>query len=272
MFSTKWSTSSETQTFSRFAVWILQCFWNIHAHNLNVCRDSMTFGCSSPTARAHPGWAAGQKKTLVQASWSKIWYELWRKFEPTWAKWISLWFRHFDVLKVPHTTMFADQTLWHHQSFRHSQVENDLGIPDFLFSSLETDQLALRHPFARKHILLQPHQKTGGWTPWCVGFKRPLLLLVFWCLTFPNSSKQTQFPFLTPWDVLPLPTSVHLASHGGHGLSVPGGLQMAWSLDTRNEHPFWGVSHQRNTLIRWVKMSHSWLPEKRSKWLKLLLL
>jgi hypothetical protein len=22
----------------------------------------MTFGCSSPTARAHPGWAAGQKK------------------------------------------------------------------------------------------------------------------------------------------------------------------------------------------------------------------
>ena len=68
----------------------------------------------------------------------------------------------FDILMC---LRFADQTLWHHQSFRHSQVENDLGIPDFLFSSLETDQLALRHPFARKHILLQPHQKTGGWTP-----------------------------------------------------------------------------------------------------------
>ena len=263
MFSTKWSTSSETQTCSRFAVWILQCFWNIHAHNLNVCRDSMAFGCSSPTARAHPGWAAGQKKTLVQASWSKIWYELWRKFGPTWAKWISLLFRHFDVLKVPHTTMFADQTLWHHQSFRHSQVENDLGIPDFFCSRVWRP---INWPFGillEGNIFFCNHIKKHG-----VGHHDAWVSKGHWCcwssdgLTFPNSSKQTQFPFLTPWDVLPLPTSVHLASHGGHGLSVPGGLQMAWSLDTRNEHPFWGVSHQRNTLIRWVKMSHSWLPEK----------
>ena len=108
----------------------------------------LKYPCSQPEClqRLHDIWlqfsncpsaswlGSGSKKTLVQASWSKIWYELWRKFEPTWAKWISLWFRHFDVLKVPHTTMFADQTLWHHQSFRHSQVENDLGIPIFFCS------------------------------------------------------------------------------------------------------------------------------------------
>ena len=225
----------------------------------------MTFGCSSPTARAHPGWAAGQKKKR-RYKHPGVRYDM--NFEEKLNQPEQNGFLFgFDILMCLRYPI--------QQSYNNVCRPNIVAPPIFstfpsrkwpgnprLLSSLETDQPALRHPFARKHILLQPHQKTGGWTPWCVGFKRPLLLLVFWCLTFPNSSKQTQFPFLTPWDVLPLPTSVHLASHGGHGLSVPGGLQMAWSLDTRNEHLFWGVSHQRNTLIRWVKMSHSWLPEK----------